>query len=571
MALSLVLDLLSLVGEGFSFYKKRKQAHVEKLDQLLNDARAASGPEADALFAQACEEAARRVEKNAQDARALHQWGVALWWRANRASPSETDHIYEQADQKFSQAQAIATNDGALCADRVGAMGHRAALHPGDKGRRLRLQICELCRKRVGIVWSGPCDGRTFRAWGSALWWLAATETGDEAKRLYREADEKFAKAVMLAPDEADFAVDQADVLAGQAALYGGDEQREMLQRVCQQCQRLADRGKGGARMLAIWSWALCWRGYAAKGEVATRFYAEAEKIAARALRIDPDSERAAVGLARTLTYRALEQRGEERRKLLERACEQCARFDKAHPRNADLLHEWGTALIWRASTASNAEAEGIFAEAAEKLTLGLSVRPADESVRMSLAVALGYRARLLGGEAARPSIVRAGELLEGVLTSNPANYQTLAQLAGLVHGRAMLMPGPDTARTAADMVRRFEAAARSGANPDRILRGWGKALWALGMCVDSEESARFMREAKEKFLESESRVPQSAAYPLARFCAQTGDMDECRRWLKASGEPGGSISREWMETEEDFAPVRDTEWFRQLLVGQAG
>ena len=356
-----------------------------------------------------------------------------------------------------------------------------------------------------------------------------------------------------------------------QAALYTGTEQREMLERVCQQCQQLAYRGVGGARMLAIWSWALCWRGYAAKGEEAARFYAEAEKIAARALRIDPDSGRAAVSLARAVTYRALEQRGEVRRKLLERVCEDCARFDKAHPRDADLLHEWGTALIWLASIANRAQAERLFEEAAEKLSLGLTVRPADESLSVRLAAVLGYRARLLGGETARQMMQQAGELLEGVLKRSPEDWEALTRWVGFLSYRARFMPGEETARMAADGVRRIEAAAQAGANPDAILSGWGSALWTLARCVGGEESARLLGEAKAKFLVSEARVPLSTAYLLACLCGETGDAEECRRWLLASGEPGRNVGPDLLEAEEDFAAVRDTEWFRQILAGQAG
>ena len=171
----------------------------------------------------------------------------------------------------------------------------------------------------------------------------------------------------------------------------------------------------------------------------------------------------------------------------------------------------------------------------------------------------------------ARPLIQRAGELLEAVLNDSPGNYQALTLWAGLLHCRVRLMKGEETAHMVSDTVRRFEAAAQNGANPDAILRGWGTALWALAKCVDGEESARLMREAKAKLLESESRVPKSAPYPLALISAQTGDLEECQRWLRASGEPGGHLSRGWVETEEDFAPVRDTEWFRRLLAGQAG
>jgi hypothetical protein len=560
-----------MIGDGLSLYRKRKEAHASKIGRLLDEARAAGGTEAQPLLARVCEECARRIEKKPRDARALHQWGVALWWRAAGASGSEADQIYEMADRKFAQAQAIAGNDGACCADRVEALRYRAALHPGDRGRRLLMQICELCQKRLGIYWSGAHDARMFHTWGMALWWLGAREKGAEARRLYKAADEKFTRGCALAPEETDFAVDRADALVYGAALGTADERREMLQRVCQQCQQLASRGAGGARMLTIWGSALCWLATISKGEEAERFYVEAEKKAARALRIAPNTGRAAVEMVRAMTFRALLQSGEMRRSLLAKACEECARLDKAHPRDADLLRLWGTALTWRASIANRPEADRLFAEAEEKLSLGLSVRPGDESLSTGLAAVLGYRARLAGGEAVQQTLQRAGELLEAVLDANPANYEALNRWAGFLSCRARFMPGEETARMVSDGVRRFEAAAQNGADPDAILRGWGTALWALSRCVDGEESARLTREAKAKFLESETRVPRSAAFHLACLCGQTGDLEECRHWLEASGEPGRDIGPDLLEAEEEFAAVRECEWFRQVLAGQAG
>ncbi|HMD70593.1 MAG TPA: hypothetical protein VKF41_04585, partial [Bryobacteraceae bacterium] len=313
------------------------------------------------------------------------------------------------------------------------------------------------------------------------------------------------------------------------------------------------------------------WLGTTAKGAEAERYYAEAEKKTARALRIAPDTERAAAGKIRSLTYRALIERGGTRRNLLAQACEECVHFDEAHPRNADLLRLWGTVLIWRAVAADSAEADGLLAEAAEKSSVGLSLRPADECLGTNLATALCYRAKVLGGEPARQLLPQAGELLEGVLNNNAENHEALTQWAVMSHLRARIMPGEDTTRMAADGVRRFEAAAGNGASPDAILRGWGIALWTLARCVDGEESARLLKEAKAKLLEAETRMPAVAAFHLACFCAQTGEMEECQRWLRASGEPGVALSRDWVEAEEEFAGVRNTEWFRQILAGQAG
>ena len=569
MAFSLIFDALHVVVNGWDVYQRRKKAHASKIDMLLNEARAASGPEAIAIFAKVCGECARRVEKKPRDAHAMRQWAVALWWRAARASGAEADQIYEQADYKFSQAQAIAPHDGQCCADRVEALRYRAALHHGGKGRRLLRQVCELCRQRVGIVSSGPHDARMLHSWGMALWWLAAGETGAEARRLYQEADQRFAKAILLEPKEADYAVDRADALRYAAALETGDEQREMFQSVCRQCRQLAERGAGGPRMLAIWAGALYWLARITTGADSERFSIEAEKKAARALAIDPGTAHAAETKLRALVHRALLQGGEARSKLLAQACDEFGRLAKARPLNADLLRGWGTALSWRGAAANRTEAERLFAEAAEKYSLGLKLSPANEHLSTGLASALAYRAKLLSEEAARPLILRAGELLEGALNSHPANGEALTCWAEFLAYRARIMPGEETARMASEAVRRFEAAARDGVNPDAILRGWGTALWTLANCVDGGQSARLIEEAKAKLLESETRVPRSAAYYLAYLYARTGDGEECRRWLEASGEPGLGVSRDWLEAEPEFARVRECDWFRQLLARQ--
>jgi hypothetical protein len=102
-------------------------------------------------------------------------------------------------------------------------------------------------------------------------------------------------------------------------------------------------------------------------------------------------------------------------------------------------------------------------------------------------------------------------------------------------------------------------------------LAGEGFRFYRKRREAHAGQIARLMREAKAKFLDSETRIPRSAAYHLARLCSRTGDVEGCRRWLEASGEPGGDISRDWLETEEDLAAVLECEWFRQLLAGQAG
>jgi hypothetical protein len=190
-------------------YRWRKQAATRKIDRLLDEARAATGKEADKLLGELCEVCARRIQRKPGDAHALRKWGVALWWRAATAAGAEADRLYEEADRKFAQSQAIAPNDGPTCLDRAEALRRRAELHTGEECRRLLIRVCEECEKRVGIYSSGPNDASMFQTLGRALWSLAARERRAEAKRLYQEADDKFTRGCTLAPDQAEIAVEQ--------------------------------------------------------------------------------------------------------------------------------------------------------------------------------------------------------------------------------------------------------------------------------------------------------------------------------------------------------------------------
>ncbi|MGB7761337.1 MAG: hypothetical protein WBL61_16015 [Bryobacteraceae bacterium] len=384
-----VADLGSL---GLDLYRKRQQGHVSKVDRLFDEARTASGKERSALLAQLCEECARRIEKKPGDAHALHYWGVALWWRAAQATGGEAERLYEKADKKLAQAQALAPNKGAIRADRAEALRWRSALHSGEKARHLLIQVCEECEKRVGIYASGADDARVFHTWGMALWWLAAKAQGDEAKRMYKEADDKFERGRTLAPDQTETVVDQAEALVWRSALHSGDEKREMLLRACKQCEELAGRGKGGARMLATWSRALCWLGTMATGAEAERYYLEAEKKASRALRIDPGIAHAAELRARAMAGRAYFESGETRRNLLIQVCEECDRLAGANQPDAKVLDLWARALTWLGTMAPGDEADRRFAAAEEKCAQGLAIAPGDEQL-------LSLRAQLCKGE----------------------------------------------------------------------------------------------------------------------------------------------------------------------------
>ena len=103
-------------------------------------------------------------------------------------------------------------------------------------------------------------------------------------------------------------------------------------------------------------------------------------------------------------------------------------------------------------------------------------------------------------------------------------------------------MPGEVTSRLIADTIQRLEVSAANPGSATRLL-AWGNLFWAQAKIAVGEESARFMRQAKEKLIASEERQPMLAAYHLACLCGEMGEIEECRSWLEVSQEPGITIA----------------------------
>ena len=449
------------------------------MDQMFADACAASATERNALLARFCEECARRVEKKPQDAHVLYKWGCALWWRAGARSGSEAAELFEQADKKFARAQQIAPNDGEIRFARAEAMRCHAALYPEEASRRLLVRVCEQCEARLGIFATGPHDARMFNTWGLALWWMAAREKGAEALRLYREADEKFGRGCSLAPEQTEIALNQAEARYWRAYLETGAAQVETLNEVCAQCANLASLGAGGTRMLEVWGSALCWLGARSPGIEGEPYFEQAEAKLSLLLSIDPGHERAAMGRARAIAGRAFLRSGEERRKLLEDVRQEWNRQADSNPRNAELLGMWGATLAWLAIGAKGAEADRLFAEAAEKYTLGMALRPDDESFVTGLAAATFYRVRFHSEEEARQIVTDSCARIENWMRDHPQSYAPLGWWSTLLAARATLLPDEATNRLLAEANERMEAAKRAGIDPEALQRDRGTLLWA--------------------------------------------------------------------------------------------
>jgi hypothetical protein len=117
-----------------------------------------------------------------------------------------------------------------------------------------------------------------------------------------------------------------------------------------------------------------------------------------------------------------------------------------------------------------------------------------------------------------------------------------------------------------------FEAASKAGAERAAFVAGWGVVHWARAKTLHGDESRQFFQRAKDELMEDAALGPGPSAYNIACICAELGEIQECRRWLEQSQEPGGCVSRDQMDTERELEHVREFEWFRELLAkGEPG
>jgi hypothetical protein len=81
-----------------------------------------------------------------------------------------------------------------------------------------------------------------------------------------------------------------------------------------------------------------------------------------------------------------------------------------------------------------------------------------------------------------------------------------------------------------------------------------------------ADDRAKLLQEADQQARSGEEVRPGVGAPDLARIAALSGREEDCRNWLAVAKEHNRLPGKTRLETEEDFGPVRDATWFRELL-----
>jgi tetratricopeptide (TPR) repeat protein len=537
----------------------------ESLDQELEKVSAATIEERKRLLVAFCARCERILKRDPAAAYALPKWSEALTWLVPNTSDDEMRRLYEEADRLAAHALALRPDDKEIRAGRLEIMRCRGELDNGEGGRKLFLQVCQLAEVFVGSNAEGRWDADILTTWGYSLRNLAGREEPAEASRLFEAGNERVLQGCALVPDLPISRLRQAGVILDRASRYQrGEEQRQSLAQVFDICRELPPSGPEAAGASLMWGMALLWLAESIPAEAAS-LYREAEAKFAAGSEIEPGNERLAIARLDTQCARARLEYEPQRARLFAEPCAECQRLYARGMRSADLIRCWTSTLMWGAGTRSGADVSRKYYEAEELCRSGLTLWPSNTKLQLHLAIALVSRIRFSEYDSALKALTEATRLFQAIL-HDFADDDVLSHWSTLLYFRARLMPGEITSRLIADTIQRLEVSAANPGSATRLL-AWGNLFWAQAKIAVGEESARFMRQAKEKLIASEERQPMLAAYHLACLCGEMGAIEECRSWLEVSQEPGITIAADDLARAEEFAAVRDCDWFRELLV----
>lgn len=360
----------------------------------------------------------------------------------------------------------------------------------------------------------------------------------------------------------------RSGVTLGDAFRSAHDASDEQLARTCEACERLLWHNSKDHAALHAWGRALFYLAGRTSGAERDRLYAQAQEKHAKALALASNHGRYAAALSLTVADRAKLHRGKTADSLFRQAGELCERVVAENPRDVCALQSWAWVLHCQGSVAPDAVADSFLAQATDICSATLAIKPGDVFSLGTLGHVLARRARLHQGEERNQLIQRASELLENALLTRARHEcDLLSTWAYILFVRNKHMPGEVTDRLLAKAEQLFEEASKDGAERVALVAGWGVLHWARAKTLQGDESRQLLQRAKDELVEDAASGSGPSAYNVACICVELGEIEECRRWLEQSQEPGGYVSRDEMSAERELENVRTFEWFQALLV----
>jgi tetratricopeptide (TPR) repeat protein len=192
----------------------------------------------------------------------------------------------------------------------------------------------------------------------------------------------------------------------------------------------------------------------------------------------------------------------------------------KIKPSDCEALCNWGSVLFERAKRSAGEAAIGLFEQAAEKYLAAHSIRPNDHELLYNWAFLLSELSERVTGDEVALQVMAAIAKYREALAVKPGDQETLFYLT------RMLLKGAKRAQ--------------------------------------GEYSKQLNAEAREKM--RALKVGAMGPYNLACLAALDVNEELCRKYLQMAEAAGTLPDSGYLAADADLDPIRNTQWFQQLL-----
>jgi len=305
-------------------------AYVMSGNQLLDNAKAKVGAEAEHFFndAKKMYEAALAIKPDRHEA--LHNWGNLLLDLAKtKTNKEEADRLFSAAEEKYHAALIIKPDRYEVLVNWGNLLLDQAKTNNKEKADALFMSAEEKYKAALAIK---PGMPDILLNWGNLLLDQAKSKIGEEADFLFTEAEMKYKAALEIKPDMPEAFYQWGNVLLDRAKSNYGKEIDPIFREAIEKYRAALTIKPEMYEALNNWGNLLVDQGKTKSGQEADELFTQAREKYTAALTIKPDMY--------------------------------------------EVLNNWGNLLVDQGKTKNGQEADELFTQAREKYTAALTIKP---------------------------------------------------------------------------------------------------------------------------------------------------------------------------------------------------
>jgi len=309
-------------------------------------------------------------------------------------------------------------------------------------------------------------------------------------------------------------------------------------------------------------------KGAGSSGTEADTLFAAANEKYRAAIAFKPDDHKALNNWGLALYDQAKQKLGDDAYKLCADACQKYQMAINANPASHEVLNNWGLALAAQARLKGGSESDTIYAEAGRRYEAAIAIKSRNHQALTNWGTALAAQAQLKTGVEADALFAAAIQKYRDAVSMNPESHEALANWGLALKDHSMQKVGLESVKMKAEAAEKFKNAHAIKPDNVRILTDWGAVLAAQAQQTNAPEADDLFSAAAQKYSSALSLQPDNhaALYNMACLESLRKDSTSALSWLHRAITAGYALTREKLDGDTDFAPIRDTPEFKSFV-----